>query len=394
MTYSMVIAFKNTFLLWFSLSLFFFSSVHAQIQVGAAQIEAYLPLLQNKKIGIVAHASSLIETSKGSVHLIDSLLNHNIEIVKVFAPEHGFRSKSDNGEDFGNSIDPKTQLPLISLHGKYKKPQPKDLEGLDLIVFDIQDVGVRFYTYLSSLHLVMESCAENNVQLLVLDRPNPNAHYVDGPLMEDEFKSFVGMHNVPIVYGLTLGEYATMINNEGWLKNNVRCELNVIPIKNYTHKTPYSLLVRPSPNLPNDRSINLYPSLCLLEQTPVSIGRGTEMQFQIYGHPDFKKGGFKFKPQPNFGAKYPKQKGLLCYGTDLRNQSRLDQVEINWLIDSYKMIQDKEAFFFDSFARIAGTKTLQQQITKGASEEEIRASWKPQIDTYLKIRSKYLLYDD
>ena len=394
MTYSMVVAFKNTFLLWFSLSLFFFSSVNAQIQVGAAQIETYLPLLQNKKIGIVAHASSLIETSKGSVHLIDSLLNHNIEIVKVFAPEHGFRSKADNGEDFGNSIDPKTQLPLISSHGKYKKPQHKDLEVLDLIVFDIQDVGVRFYTYLSSLHLVMESCAENNVQLLVLDRPNPNAHYVDGPLMEDEFKSFVGMHNVPIVYGLTLGEYATMINNEGWLKNNVRCELDVIPIKNYTHKTPYSLLVRPSPNLPNDRSINLYPSLCLLEQTPVSIGRGTEMQFQIYGHPDFKKGGFKFKPQPNFGAKYPKQKGLLCYGTDLRNQSRLDRVEINWLIDSYKMIQNKEAFFFDSFARIAGTKTLQQQITKGASEEEIRASWKPQIDTYLKIRSKYLLYDD
>ena len=209
----MVVAFKNTFLLWFSLSLFCFSYAHTQFQVGATQIEAYLPLLQNKRIGVVAHASSLIETSNGSVHLIDSLLAHKIEIVKVFAPEHGFRSKADNGEDFGNSIDPKTQLPLISLHGKYKKPQSKDLEGLDLIVFDIQDVGVRFYTYLSSLHLVMEACAENKVQVLVLDRPNPNAHYVDGPVMEDEFKSFVGMHNVPIVYGLTIGEYATMINN-------------------------------------------------------------------------------------------------------------------------------------------------------------------------------------
>ena len=365
-----------------------------KFKLGLHKLKPIYPYFKIKKLELSLTHLVLLKPLKVRIHLIDSLLTHKIEIVKVFAPEHGFRSKADNGEDFGNSIDPKTQLPLISLHGKYKKPQPKDLEGLDLIVFDIQDVGVRFYTYLSSLHLVMESCAENNVQLLVLDRPNPNAHYVDGPLMEDEFKSFVGMHNVPIVYGLTLGEYATMINNEGWLKNNVRCELDVIPIKNYTHKTPYSLLVRPSPNLPNDRSINLYPSLCLLEQTPVSIGRGTEMQFQIYGHPDFKKGGFKFKPQPNFGAKYPKQKGLLCYGTDLRNQSRLDRVEINWLIDSYKMIQNKEAFFFDSFARIAGTKTLQQQITKGASEEEIRASWKPQIDTYLKIRSKYLLYDD
>ena len=301
MTYSMVVLFKNTFLLWFSLSLFSISQGHAQIQVGAEQIEAYLPLLKNKNIGVVAHASSLVKTQNQSVHLIDTLLSLNIKINKVFAPEHGFRSKADNGEHVDNIIDPKTQLPLISLHGKNKKPQSKDLEGIDLMVFDIQDVGVRFYTYLSTLHLVMEACAENNIPLLILDRPNPNAHYVDGPVLEDEFKSFLGKHNVPIVYGLTLGEYAQMINNEGWLANKIQCEISIIPIKNYTHKTPYSLAVRPSPNLPNDQAINLYPSLCLLEQTPVSIGRGTEMQFQVFGHPDFKNTAFNSNLNPILG---------------------------------------------------------------------------------------------
>ena len=335
MTYSMVVLFKNTFLLWFSLSLFSISQGYAQIQVGADQIEAYLPLLKNKNIGVVAHASSLVKTQNQSVHLIDTLLSLSTKINKVFAPEHGFRSKADNGENVDNIIDPKTQLPLISLHGKNKKPQSKDLEGIDLMVFDIQDVGVRFYTYLSTLHLVMEACAENNIPLLILDRPNPNAHYVDGPVMEDEFKSFLGKHNVPIVYGLTLGEYAQMINNEGWLTNKIQCEISIVPVKNYTHKTPYSLAVRPSPNLPNDQAINLYPSLCLLEQTPVSIGRGTEMQFQIFGHPDFKNKSFEFKPQPNFGAKYPKQENKICYGVDLRQHPRANKIELKWLMNAY-----------------------------------------------------------
>lgn len=389
-----VVTFKNTFLLWFLLSVFFINPSKAQIKVGAAQTESYLPIIKEKKIGVVAHASSLIINNGKSVHLIDSLLAHNIDIKKVFAPEHGFRSEADNGEDFENTIDPKTQLPLISLHGKHKKPQPEDLKDIDVIVFDIQDVGVRFYTYLSTLHLVMEACAENNISLLILDRPNPNAHYVDGPVLENEFKSFLGMHNVPIVYGLTLGEYAKMINEEGWLKNKIKCKFEIIPIKNYTHKTPYSLAVRPSPNLPNDTSVNLYPSLCLLEQTPVSIGRGTEMQFQIYGHPDFKNETFYFKPQPNFGAKYPKQEDVICYGTDLRKEKRLDKIEIKWLLNAYEMILDKEKFFFDGFKRIAGTNTLQQQIEMGLSEEKIRASWKPKLEHFKKMRSKYLLYED
>ena len=394
MTYYMVVLFKNTFLLWFSLSLFSISQGYAQIQVGADQIEAYLPLLKNKNIGVVAHASSLVKTQNQSVHLIDTLLSLSTKINKVFAPEHGFRSKADNGENVDNIIDPKTQLPLISLHGKNKKPQSKDLEGIDLMVFDIQDVGVRFYTYLSTLHLVMEACAENNIPLLILDRPNPNAHYVDGPVMEDEFKSFLGKHNVPIVYGLTLGEYAQMINNEGWLTNKIQCEISIVPVKNYTHKTPYSLAVRPSPNLPNDQAINLYPSLCLLEQTPVSIGRGTEMQFQVFGHPNFKNARFQFKPQPNFGAKYPKQENKICYGVDLRHHPRANKIELKWLMNAYEMASNKDDFFFKRFAFISGTKALQHQIQEGFSEQEIRRSWKPKIDAFLKMRANYLLYED
>ena len=326
--------------------------------------------------------------------MIDSLQASEVEVVKVFAPEHGFRSKADNGEHIDNSIDSKTQIPIISLHGKNKKPQAEDLNEIELMVFDIQDVGVRFYTYLSTLHLVMEACAENNIPLLILDRPNPNAHYIDGPVLEDEFKSFLGKHNIPIVYGMTLGECAQMINNEEWLKNKVRCDLSVIPIKNYTHRTPYSLVVRPSPNLPNDQSINLYPSLCLLEQTPISIGRGTEMQFQIYGHPDFKNLEFKFTPFPNFGAKRPKLERIECYGVDLRKYPKINQIKLQWLIDAYGMIADKNSFFFDRFEFIAGTKSLENQIKKGLSEQEIKASWKPKIDAFKKIRAKYLLYAD
>ncbi len=390
----MVITFKNTFLLSFWLSVFAFNLLQAQIILGAEQVDHYLPFLQNKNVGVVAHASSLIKNKNSSTHLIDSLLSLKIKIKKVFAPEHGFRSKADNGADISNSIDPKTKLPIISLHGKHKKPQHNDLQDIEIIVFDIQDVGVRFYTYISTLHLVMEACAENNIPLLVLDRPNPNAHYIDGPVMENKFKSFLGMHNVPIVYGLTIGEYAKMINNEGWLNNQVKCNLTVVPLKNYTHKTPYVLPIRPSPNLPNSKSINLYPSLCLLEQTSISIGRGTEMQFQIYGHPDFSDYNFSFTPMPNFGAKYPKLKGELCKGVDLRNYPKVNKIELSWILDAYNKIENKESFFFKRFAYIAGTKKLQKQIKKGKSEKKIKASWKKDLMAFRKIRAKYLLYKD
>ena len=273
---------KNTvFSLWLVLILWG-NSTSAQILPGAQDTRSYLPLLQGKKIGVVAHAASEIYHNGNATHLIDSLLAHRIEVQKIFAPEHGFRSKEDNGAIIKDEIDSITKLPIVSLHGKNRKPQKMQLENIDLMLFDLQDVGVRFYTYLSTLHLVMEACAENNIPLVILDRPNPNGHYVDGPVMEEEHKGFLGMHSIPIVHGLTLGEFAQMINGEGWLNNDQKCALTVVKNKNYTHSSAYDLPVRPSPNLPNATAINLYPSLCLFEQTPISIGRGTEKQFQIY----------------------------------------------------------------------------------------------------------------
>ena len=383
--------FKNTFLFAFLGLLLGGNPIQAQIFPGAQQTEQYLPLLQNKKIGVVAHAASEIYTSKSATHLIDSLLAHRIKIEKIFAPEHGFRSREDNGAIIKDEIDSLTQLPIISLHGKNKKPQPEQLANLGLILFDLQDVGARFYTYLSTLHLVMEACAENNIPLLILDRPNPNGHYVDGPVMEDEFKSYLGMHNVPIVHGLTLGEFAHMINEEGWLNNKIKCDLKVIKIKGYTHQIAYDLPVRPSPNLPNAKAINLYPSLCLFERTVVSIGRGTEQQFQVYGHP-LLKGDFSFIPQPNFGAKYPKLEGEKCVGKNLQNHPRLDRFELKWLIEAYAQFPQKEGFFISRFAYLAGTQKLEKQIKNGWSERQIRDSWEPQLSQFKIQRKKYLLY--
>ena len=383
--------FKNTFLFAFLSLLYCGTPLQAQILPGAQQVEQYLPLLQNKKIGVVAHAASEIYTSNGATHLIDSLLAHKLKIKKIFAPEHGFRSREDNGAIIKDEIDSLTQLPIISLHGKNKKPQPEQLADLDLILFDLQDVGARFYTYLSTLHLVMEACAENKISLLILDRPNPNGHYVDGPVMEDEFKSYLGMHNIPIVHGLTLGEFAYMINEEGWLNNKIKCDLNIIKIKGYTHHSIYDLPVRPSPNLPNAKAINLYPSLCLFERTVVSIGRGTEQQFQIYGHPLF-EGDFSFTPQPNFGAKYPKLKGEKCQGKNLQNHPRLNRFEIKWLLEAYAQFPQKENFFMTRFAYLAGTKKLEEQIVDGWSEIQIRNSWEPQLSQFKSKRKKYLLY--
>lgn len=383
--------FKNTFLFAFLGWLLSGIPVHAQILPGAQQTKQYLPLLQNKKIGVVAHAASEIYTNKGATHLIDSLLTQHIEIEKIFAPEHGFRSREDNGAIIKDEIDSLTQLPIISLHGKNKKPQPKQLADLDLILFDLQDVGARFYTYLSTLHLVMEACAEQKIPLLILDRPNPNGHYVDGPVMESEFKSYLGMHKVPIVHGLTLGEFAHMINEEGWLKNKIKCDLSVIKIKGYTHQSVYDLPVRPSPNLPNAKAINLYPSLCLFERTVVSIGRGTEQQFQVYGHPLF-EGEYSFIPQPNFGAKYPKLEGEKCQGKNLQNHPKLNRFELKWLLEAYAQYPEKENFFMARFAYLAGTKKLKEQIEMGWSERQIRDSWEPQLSQFKTMRKKYLLY--
>ena len=382
---------KNTFLFWLALSLYSLPNM-AQILTGAEDTEGYLSELKDKKIGVVAHQSSLIFTSHKQKHLVDLLLENKIDIKCVFAPEHGFRGIADAGEKVDDGKDPLTHLPIYSLYGKNRKPSQEQLKGIELMVFDLQDVGVRFFTYLSTLHYVMEACAEQNIPLIVLDRPNPNSHYIDGPVLNHENSSFVGMHPVPIVYGMTIGEYAKMINGEGWLSNGISCDLTVIPIQNYTHKTPYELIIRPSPNLPNAQAIALYPSLCLLEQTVISIGRGTNKQFQIYGHPSFPKNQFSFTPKPNFGAKSPKQNGILCYGIDLTKIKKPDRVELKWLIDAYTNFTEKSGFFLKGFNRISGINDLKIQIEQEIPESEIRKTWNQDLEKFKKIRAKYLIY--
>ncbi len=383
---------KNTFLFW--LILFCTTTCKGQptISTGAENTAAYLSVLQHKKIGIVAHQASLIKENNSTIHLVDFLLRKNISIQRVFAPEHGFRGTADAGEKISDQKDPETQLPIISLYGNNRKPTAEQLKDIDIMVFDLQDVGVRFYTYLSTLHNVMEACAENNVPLVVLDRPNPNAHYVDGPVLEAEHQSFVGLHPVPIVYGMTIGEYAQMINGEGWLANAVKCDLTVIRNLNYTHTTSYDLPVRPSPNLSNSQAVALYPSLCLLEPTVISVGRGTDAQFQLYGHPLLPKTTFQFTPAPNFGSKSPKHDGQICYGVDLSYAPRPKQIELKWLIDAYSLFPDKDQFFLKGFERISGVSSLRKQIEAGQSEFEIRASWNSKLEQFKEIRKKYLLY--
>ncbi|PHR72186.1 MAG: hypothetical protein COA67_05090 [Lutibacter sp.] len=387
------------------------------IIVGADRISEYIPFIKNKNIAIVANQTSVINvlerrrvdnSTMGSAmtqyHLVDYLnANYNIKIKKVFSPEHGFRGDADAGEKVTDGRDVKTGLEIVSLYGKNKKPTQEQLEGVDTVVFDIQDVGVRFYTYISTLHYVMEACAEANIPVIVLDRPNPNGHYIDGPMLEIEHKSFVGMHPVPVVYGMTIGEYAQMINGENWLENNLKCDLTVIPLKNYKHDSKVHLTIKPSPNLPNDTSINLYPSLCFFEGTNVSVGRGTELQFQIVGSPLFsKKDNFSFTPKPNFGSKFPKNQDRVCYGYDLTENKRLSTIDLSWLLTfnkdytSFKNAQGypyKATLFNSFFTKLAGTKKLQQQIEQGLSEEEIRKSWESDLDVFKKIREKYLIYD-
>lgn len=360
-----------------------------EIKAGADNIESYLPLLKNKKIGVVTNQTGILSDK---THLVDFLLSKNCKIKTIFAPEHGFRGTADAGEHVIDGKDPKTGLPIISLYGDNKKPKSEQLIGIDILVFDLQDVGVRFYTYLSTLHYVMEACAENNIPLIILDRPNPNGNIVDGPILEKEFTSFVGMHPVPVLYGMTIGEYGQMINGEKWLKNGARCKLTVIPCMNYNRKMSYSLPIKPSPNLPNDQAIKLYGSLCLFEGTNVSVGRGTEKQFQIYGSPFLPKSDFSFVPKPNFGSKEPLYKDQICYGEDLSAVAKVNLLELKWLLKAYKETTDKSKFFNPFFTKLTGTNKLQQQIEAGTSEDEIRKSWKKGLEEFKERRKKYLIY--
>ena len=380
--------FKNTllFILFFQLSNSVFSQ---EIIQGAERVDYYFNKLNDKKIAIIANNTSVIKTSKGSTHIIDTLIAKGLSINKIFSPEHGFLGDKDDGEKFENDF--YNNIEIISLYGGNRRLKDDDIEDIDVIIFDIQDVGVRFYTYLSTLHYAMQSAARKNKKFIIMDRANPNSFYIDGPVLDLKNSSFIGLHPVPIVYGMTIGEYGLMINGEGWLENNLKVDLEVIKLKNYNHKLKYEPPIRPSPNLPNIQSIYLYPSLAFLEKTEVSVGRGTTTQFQIYGHPDF-KGDFSFTPQPNFGSQYPKLKGVLSYGEDLRNYKTSNMIELKWLINSFTQINDKNNFFRSDFDKLSGTSNLKKQIIEGLSESEIRDSWKEGLEKFKKIRKKYLLY--
>ena len=364
-----------------------------QLIIGNQRMNLYLDSLRGKRVAIVANQSSVINRT----HLVDSLLALGITIQKVFAPEHGFRGTADAGEKIWSHKDPVTGLPIVSLYGNNKKPRADQLWDVDIVLFDIQDVGVRFYTYISTLHYVMEACAENKKPLIVLDRPNPNAHYIDGPVREPEHTSFIGMHPVPIVYGMTIGEYALMINGEFWLHNDVICQLYVVPCKNYNHKMKFEIPIAPSPNLRTDLAITLYPSLCFFEATTVSVGRGTERPFEMYGHPNFRQTNYAFIPMPTTGAKEPLWQNKICNGYDLRTvqRKRAYEINLNWLINARDQLGDSVTFidqrnFFD---RLAGTSELRKQLAAGMSAKEIKATWKPGIDQFTKIRQKYLIYN-
>lgn len=361
-----------------------------KIKTGAENYTAYLPLLKGKSVGVVTNQTGIIDDK---THLVDFLVQKNIKIKTIFAPEHGFRGTADAGEKVSDEIDAKTGLSIASLYGKNNKPTPEQLKNIDIMVFDLQDVGTRLYTYVSTMHRIMEACAENNVPLIVLDRPNPNIAIVDGPVLDIAFQSGIGMHPTPLLHGMTLGEEAKMINGEKWLKNGVQCNLTVIPCLNYDRKMTYSLPVRPSPNLPNDQSVNLYVSLCLFEGTNVSMGRGTEKQFQIYGSPFLPKSDFAFTPKPNFGDKDPLYNGVECNGEDLSAIPRINKLEIKWLIKAYQTTADKSKFFDKrKFSIRAGNEKLQQQIEAGVSEQEIRNSWQDGLKKFKEMRAKYLIY--
>lgn len=360
------------------------------IIVGADKDNFYIDLLENKSIGVVVNQTSIAHGRP----LVDFLVSRGIQINKIFSPEHGYMGAADAGEHIGDSRYGDSSIPIISLYGDNRKPKAEHLSGLDILVFDIQDVGARFYTYISTLHYVMEACAENNVKLLILDRPNPNGDYVDGPVLRDGFQSFVGMHRIPIVHGLTVGELAKMINGEYWLKDSLQCQMVIVRVGNYHHQYPYSLPVKPSPNLPNDVSVRLYPSLCFFEGTMMSVGRGTDFPFQVVGYPDPVFGSFQFVPQNKPGASTPKYMGKLCYGKDYRDLNRQFTFTIGEVIEFYNLSGQHKDFFNDYFNKLAGNDELIRQIKAGLTEDEIRISWIEELNAYKKLRRKYLLYPD
>ena len=362
------------------------------LKTGAEQTNLYVSDLKGKTIALVVNHTSMI----GKMHLADSLLSLGIKIKTIFAPEHGFRGTADAGEHVENGIDKKTGLPIVSLYGNNKKPSAAQLEGIDVVIFDIQDVGARFYTYTSTMHYVMEACAEQSKKLLILDRPNPNGHYVDGQVLDKKFASFVGLNPVPVVHGCTVGELAQMINGEGWLAGNKKCNFQIVKCLGYKHSTPYNPPIATSPNLPNLQSMLLYPSICFFEGTDVSVGRGTDKQFQVIGSPNPKNGSFTFTPEDKPGAKNPPQKGKLCYGEDLSKiDARNQAFTLKYVIDYYKKSDNKAKFFSSPsfFDKLAGSDTTRKQIIAGMTETQIRASWKADLDNYKTIRKKYLLYE-
>jgi len=365
-----------------------------EIKVAAERSDFYLSLLKEKKVALVVNQSSTVKDK----HLVDFLLENKINVVKIFAPEHGFRGNIDRGKHFNNKIDKKTDLSIIAMYGKNRKPKAEQLKGVDIVIFDIQDVGVRFYTYISSMHYVMEACAENNKKVIIFDRPNPLGDYVDGPVLKPKFKSFVGMHQIPVVHGLTVGELAMMINEEGWLKNGIKCDLEVIKMQNYNHSKHWSLNIKPSPNLPNDVSIRLYPSLCFFEATNVSIGRGTLFPFQVIGYPNKNFGNFTFTPKdiPEMQIN-PLHENITCYGINLQKTNPdTTFFTLKYIIDFASKFKNKNEFItkINWFNLLAGNNVLAKQIISGMSEKEIRETWQKDLDKYKLLRKKYLLYTD
>lgn len=360
----------------------------SKIITGAEQMDQLLPLIQNKSVALMVNHTAVV----GQTHLVDSLQRLKINIKKILSVEHGFRGKADAGETVNDAIDAATGLPVISIYGNNKKPTTEQLADVDVVIFDIQDIGARFFTYISSMHYLMEACSENGKKLIVLDRPNPNGAYVEGPVLIPELKSFIGMNPIPILHGMTIGEMARMINGEGWLAGGKKCDLQVLTMRNYDHKKKYSLLIKPSPNLPNDHAIAIYPSTCLLEGTVISVGRGTKNPFEILGHPKLKNHSFQFKPESIDGmAKNPPYENKICYGVDLRKE-KVEGFSLKYLITMYSDYPDKEKFFTPYFDKLAGNKILREQITQGMSEEDIKETWKKELNKFKAIRKKYLLY--
>jgi uncharacterized protein YbbC (DUF1343 family) len=363
---------------------------------GAERIPLIIPATKNRVVAIVANHTSMV----GNCHLVDTLISHGVTIKKIFCPEHGFRGTGEAGEYIKNGKDAKTGIPIISLYGKKVKPTGEDLKGIDIVIFDVQDVGVRFYTYISTLTYVMQACAEHFIPLFILDRPNPNGFYIDGPVLDMKYKSFVGMHPVPLIYGMTIAELATMINDEGWLKTTEKCSIGVIPIQNYSHKYLYNLPVNPSPNLQNMQAIYLYPSLGLFEGTAINMGRGTDFPFQVFGHPQLQNSDFTYTPRSIENViKNPPHLGIQCFGVDLRNLTGEELINykglnLDYLLFAYKNFPDKQHFFNKYFENLAGNNVLRSQLIKGLSSEEIKKTWEPELLKFKELRKKYLIYED